>query len=177
MKDLENACSSRSNFTGSILFPPSTCSCQANRRVQDVQKESSGEPVAKARKQEAPPQQALQEPSGTVCGNSQYEGDKQKGSNEAAQNENICLQDQRLSTLLDCSSLNWSSSGVPIRLLIAQIICSSLRCYWPAPATCNSPLLSINVATAGLGSRSHERPSSLLQASGLVKTTNDSSSS
>lgn len=39
----------------------------------------------------------------------------------AAMNENACLQDQRLSTLLDCSSLNWSSSGMPIRLFVAQI--------------------------------------------------------
>ena len=54
-----------------------------NRRVQDVQKESPGEPVAKARKQEAP-QQVLQEQSGTACGNSQFEEDKQKGTNETA---------------------------------------------------------------------------------------------
>lgn len=63
----------------------------------------------------------LSERSGTICGNLQFEEDKQKGSNEAAKDGNTCLQDQRLSTLLDRSSLNWSSSDMPIRLLIAQV--------------------------------------------------------
>lgn len=61
----------------------------------------------------------LSEPSGAVCGNSQFKEDKLKGSNEAAKDGNTCLQDQRLSTLLGCSSLNWNSSDMPIRILIA----------------------------------------------------------
>lgn len=61
------------------------------------------------------------EPRGTMRGNVQFEEDKQKGSNKAAKDGNTRLQDQRLSTLLDCSSLNWSSSDMPISLLIAQV--------------------------------------------------------
>lgn len=40
MKDLENACSSRSYFIGSILFPPSMCSClgkqEGTRRIEGI---------------------------------------------------------------------------------------------------------------------------------------------
>lgn len=63
----------------------------------------------------------LSEPSGTVCGNLQFEEDKLKGRNEVAKDGNTGLQDQRLSTLLGCSSLNWNGSDMPISILIAQV--------------------------------------------------------
>lgn len=102
----------------------------ADKRVQDVWKGSSGETVAKARKREAP-QQVLKKLSGTVYRSLQFQEEKQKGRKQSCLELKYSLQDQRLSILLDCSSLNWSKSWYASKTIHCTSVFSSLRCYCP----------------------------------------------